>query len=49
MNKISNGNVFSYIPRILGVYPVISNNQEFTKMWNNHGSVEQQQVANLYV
>ena len=49
MNGISNGNAVSYIPRILAVYPVSnSSNQqlmEFTKTWQNYGSVKQLQVC----
>ena len=47
MTRISDGNVFSYIPRLIGVYPVISDNQKFTKRWSNYGSIKQQQVANV--
>ena len=51
MAGISNEKMFSYIPRLLGVYPVISSNQqltEFTQIWNSCSSVEQLQVYNFY-
>ena len=48
MNRISKGNVLPYIPRLLGVYPIVSGNQqltEFVELWKNYGSVKQLQVS----
>ena len=48
LQLITNGAIASYVPRLLGVYPVISNSpqlREFANTWKNHGSVKQLQVA----
>ena len=47
INEILRGNVFSQLPRILAVYPVISNNprlSKFANTWKSYGSTKQLQV-----
>ena len=47
MNEISEGVILSQLPRLLGVYPVISSNpqlDEFANTWRSYGSVKQLQV-----
>lgn len=47
MTKISEGVMLSRLPRLLGVYPVISTNpqlREFANTWRSYGSVKQLQV-----
>ena len=47
MTKISEGIILSHLPRLLGVYPVVSSNpqlSEFANTWSSYGSVKQLQV-----
>lgn len=47
ITEISKGNVFSQLPRILGVYPVISDNPQLSKFantWKSYGSTKELQV-----
>ena len=47
MTKISEGIILLHLPRLLGVYPVVSSNpqlSEFVNTWSSYGSVKQLQV-----
>ena len=47
MTRLATGNTVLHFPRLLGIYPTISSNSqftEFTETWKNYGSVTQLQV-----
>lgn len=47
MTKISKGVILSQLPRMLGVYPVISDNPQLNKLsntWKSYGSAKELQV-----
>ena len=48
LQLITNDDIALHVPRLLGVYPVVSYSlqlRDFTNTWKNHGSVKQLQVA----